>query len=127
MRYRWVGLMLGVLCAATSLTRAAEVEQSHNDHAAAAPVSVDHASMTMEAAAPLPMLAAQPASGKAREAGFDGTELMESTSADASLAVRCAQASRGLIVVERAIWAQCTGTPVKQDAPAAKASQHQGH
>ncbi|MBI3775461.1 MAG: hypothetical protein HY273_07900 [Gammaproteobacteria bacterium] len=91
------------------------------------PAPMDHSKMNMEEAAPLPMLATPPASCKAREAGFDGTELMESTSADASLAVQCAQASRCLIVVDRATWAQCTGKPATPDVPAAKAPEHQGH
>ena len=88
---------------------------------------MDHAKMNMDEAPALPMLTAPPASGKAREAGFDGTELMESTRADAALAVQCAQASRGLIVVDRATWAQCIGKPATPDAPAAKAPDHQGH
>jgi uncharacterized protein involved in copper resistance len=98
----------------------AEMDHSKMDHGAmelgaAKPAPTDHSKMNMDAAAPLPMLAAPPASGKAREAGFDGTEMMASTSADASLAVRCAQASRGLIVVDRATWVQCTGKPVTQE------------
>jgi len=148
MRYNLV-LIFGVLCSVASAARAAddgrdaggratpgavaEMDHSHMDHAAmersaAEPAPMDHSKMNMmEEAAPLPMLATPPASGKAREAGFDGTELMESTSADASLAVQCAQASRGLIVVDRATWAQCTGKPATPDAPAAKAPEHQGH
>lgn len=88
---------------------------------------MDHSKMNMEEAPALPMLAVPPASGKAREAGFDGTEVMESTRADAALEVQCAQASRGLIVVDRATWALCTGKPPTPVVPAAKAPEHQGH
>lgn len=60
---------------------------------------------------PLQKLKQMPVSGKSREAGFDGRYVMESTSADAALATRCAQASRGLIMVDNATWAKCGGKP----------------
>ncbi len=136
-------LIFAVLCAANSAAYAAdeggatpeaatEMDHSHMDHGAmqhnaAEPAPMDHTMMNMEEAAPLPMLATPPASGKAREAGFDGTEIMESTSADASLAVQCAQASRGLIVVDRATWAQCTGKPAAPEVHIVPPSEHQGH
>ena len=123
-------LIFAALCTTTSAVHAAEMDHSKMDHgamqpSAAEPAPMDHSNMNMDAAPPLPMLAAPPASGKAREAGFDDTELMEATSADASLAVQCAQASRGLIVVDRATWAQCVGKPVTLDAPAVKPPEHQ--
>ena len=139
-------LILAVLgMAASAGEAAAEMDHSKMDHSTMEPravepatmdhskmnmdeaVPLDHAKMNMDEAPALHMLTAPPASGKAREAGFDGTELMESTSADAALAVQCAQASRGLIVVDRATWAQCTGKPAMPDTPAAKAPGHQGH
>jgi hypothetical protein len=138
MRYNLV-LIFGALWLATSAVRAAgdgrnagegavaESDHSHMSHDAMGPAAVDHAKMSMETTAPLSMLAVPPASGKAREAGFDGTELMEATSVDAPLAVQCAQASRGLIVVDRATWAQCTGKSAAADAPVAKPAEHPGH
>lgn len=133
MRYNLVIFIFGALCAAASAARAAEqMDHTQMGHGAVEPKVVepapmDHSKMNLDATVALPMLAVPPTSGKAREAGFDGTELMEATSADASLAVRCAQASRGLIVLDRATWAQCTGKPATPDAPAAKAPEHQNH
>ena len=127
MWHNLTALILAAACFAASAASAEDMDHSKMDHGAMEPAPMDHSKMNMEEAAPLPMLATPPASGKAREAGFDGTELMESTSADASLAVQCAQASRGLIVVDRVTWAQCTGKPVMPDAPAARAPEHQGH
>ncbi len=125
-------LVFGALCTAMSPIYAVEMDHSKMDHStmersAPEPAAMDHSKMNMEAAPPLPMLAEPPASGKAREAGFDGTELMESTSADAPLAVQCAQASRGLIVLDRATWAQCTGKSAPPDVHVVPPSEHQHH
>lgn len=130
----WHNLILLIfvaLYAAASAVHGVEMDHSTMNHGAmehgtAEPAPMDHAKMNMDAP-PLPMLVVTPASGKAREVGFDDTELMEPTSADASLAVQCAQASRGLIAVDRATWAQCTGKSAAPDVPAARAPEHQGH
>jgi hypothetical protein len=52
-----------------------------------------------------------PSSGKSREAGYDGTYRMESTSALNDTHTQCAQASRGLVMVDNATWAECGGKP----------------
>lgn len=71
-----------------------------------------------------------PPSGKAREAGFDGTYTMEDTSVDHSLARRCALASRGLVMLDKASWSQCGNkskeTPDKMPAstPSGMHDQH---
>lgn len=59
----------------------------------------------------LPALNNMPESGKAREAGFDGRSLMESTRIHADLATKCAQAQRGLIHLDNAAWKKCGGKP----------------
>lgn len=52
-----------------------------------------------------------PPSGRAREAGTDGRYAMEPTTAVNSLATQCAQASRGLIMLDNATWKRCGGKP----------------
>ncbi len=53
-----------------------------------------------------------PASGKSREANYDGTYYMHNTAYDQALAVRCALASRGLIMLDNESWNKCGGKPV---------------
>lgn len=80
---------------------------------------MDHAQHSMHdqpAAMPqkhsaLQPLEAMPASGKAREGGYDGRYVMESTGHALSAAERCAQASRGLRMLDNASWADCGGKP----------------
>ncbi len=52
-----------------------------------------------------------PASGKAREGSYDGRYAMEPTSNRATLARRCALASRGIIMLDNATWKRCGGKP----------------
>ena len=67
-------------------------------------------SMTMDPAV-LTKLQTMPPSGKSREAGYDDRYVMESTSAEDSIATHCAQASRGLVMVDNATWVKCGGKP----------------
>lgn len=53
-----------------------------------------------------------PLSGKAREAGFDGKSVMETTGIDHSLILKCLQANRGLIMLNETQWIECGGKPV---------------
>jgi len=59
----------------------------------------------------LPRRSEMPASGKAREAGSDGRYAMEATSVSDDIQTKCAQATRGLVMVDNATWAQCGGKP----------------
>ena len=74
-----------------------------------------------------------PASGKAREAGYDGRYAMESITANESTAEKCAKGSRGLLMVDNATWVRCGGKPkgwaegTKQKAGAAPHAGHEGH
>jgi hypothetical protein len=52
-----------------------------------------------------------PPSGRAREAGSDGRYHMAPTSREADLATLCAQATRGLIMLDNATWEKCGGKP----------------
>lgn len=54
-------------------------------------------------------LEAMPASGKAREAGYDGRYIMDATGATDDMPGRCAQASRGLVMLDNAGWQRCGG------------------
>ncbi len=51
-----------------------------------------------------------PESGKAREAGYRGHEMMQSTTVLSDLAVQCQQARDGLIILDRATLARCDGS-----------------
>ena len=111
----------------------------HSQHDAMQHVEGEHhaksSGTTMESA-DLPRLQAMPSSGKSREAGYDNRYVMESTTAQASIATRCAQASRGLVMVDNATWDKCGGKPggwskgVGDRAgarPAMDHSEHMGH
>lgn len=50
-------------------------------------------------------------SGVAREAGYDGKYIMETTTVNDSIMAKCAKASRGLIMVDNKTWAKCGGKP----------------
>ncbi len=61
--------------------------------------------------AALQKLTTMPASGKVREGGYDGRYIMESTDVANALSARCAQASRGLVMMNNAEWSRCGGKP----------------
>jgi len=61
--------------------------------------------------ATLQKLAVIPASGKAREGGYDSRYAMESTDVSNALSTQCAQASRGLVMMNNAKWSRCGGKP----------------
>jgi len=106
MNYRWMPLLAAAAFAA--VTQAVEM-----DHSMMGQGAMDHAEMQQHnAPAPKPALdrlPTMPPSGAAREAGFDGKYAMESTSAFDDSATRCAQASRGLVMLDDAGWANCGG------------------
>ena len=95
--------------------------------------SLTTASTVIEKAA-LQKLSNMPASGKVREGGYDGRYLMESTDVANALQTRCAQASRGLVMMDNAEWARCGGKPdgavqAPQSATSKvkAANEHAGH
>ena len=59
----------------------------------------------------LSRLPVMPTSGRAREAGSDGRYAMEPTSIRTSRSEKCAQATRGLIMLDNAAWKRCGGKP----------------
>lgn len=59
----------------------------------------------------LKVLSKVPASGKAREAGFDGRYHMEPTTLPANMKNRCALGSRGIIMLDNETWKRCGGKP----------------
>lgn len=88
---------------------AAEMDHSKMDHSA-----MGHDMAAMKSASKkgnLSTLREIPPSGRAREAGSDGRYAMEPTAAVNSLATQCAQASRGLIMLDNATWKRCGGKP----------------
>lgn len=137
------GFFLSVLL---TTVQAAEMDHSKMDHGSMGhdqmtPEKMDHSKMghapvvRSKSAAPgvLVTLAKIPASGKAREGGADDRYVMESTSVFDNVADQCAKASRGLMMLDNATWAQCGGKPqgaamtpvsmtVKKDS-----NEHAGH
>lgn len=94
----------------TALSVSALLVAAEMDHS-----KMDHSKMQMQAPPVKPgglqKLATLPASGKAREAGFDSSYAMESTSVENDLATRCAHASRGLVMLDNVSWLKCGGKP----------------
>jgi len=124
-----------------SSVQAAEMDHSKMDHGQMDHEKMNHgkiesvpvASSKTSAPAALAILAEMPASGRAREGGSDGRYVMESISVSDSVAERCAKASRGLMMLDNATWAQCGGKPKGAAmTPAAMLSkkesdEHAGH
>jgi hypothetical protein len=110
-------ILFGLLaCLAAAVVTA--VEMDHSQHGAQdmmEKMEMDHSQyMTpahQGAMQPLQQLHAMPASGKAREGGYDGRYVMESTGHALSAMERCAQASRGLVMLDNASWTDCGGKP----------------
>ncbi len=59
----------------------------------------------------LSRLPAMPSSGRSREAGYDSRYAMEPTSIKTRLSEQCAQASRGIVMLDNATWKRCGGKP----------------
>lgn len=106
---QWFGLVVGLFVSASLL--AAEPEHSKMDHGGhmAKPATGKYADTKKDGR--LKPLSAIPESGKAREAGFDDRYTMEPTTAAANLATLCAQGTRGLVMLDNAIWKQCGDKP----------------
>jgi hypothetical protein len=88
---------------------AAEMDHSKMDHSV-----MGHDMAAMKSASMkgnLSTLREIPPSGRAREAGSDSRYAMEPTTVVNSLATQCAQASRGLIMLDNATWKRCGGKP----------------
>ena len=102
-----------ILALIPSLALAAEMDHSKMDHS-----KMGHgmngpkvAQPTAGKKSPLKKLSALPASGSSREAGSDGRYAMEPTSTRTRLSEQCAQATRGLIMLDNATWKRCGGKP----------------
>jgi hypothetical protein len=125
MRYktRVVAIVAVALAMTLGAPSARAQDGSHAGHA------MDHsAHMAMPAPGKLGRLDRVPDSGRAREAGSDGRYAMESTTVEASLATRCAQASRGLIMLDNAGWKACGGKPKgAPTGPKPAPAMHGGH
>lgn len=83
-------------------------QQSEHDHAAHMDKPAYGARQVVDKLTPLKKL---PASGVAREAGYDGRYAMEATSNEDLLLEQCAKASRGLVMLDNSTWQKCGGKP----------------
>lgn len=107
-------ILFTVLALPVSIGYAAEMD--HSQH-----MNMDHSSMQHAPSEPiskvpvhkgqLQKLSEMPTSGKAREAGSDGRYAMEATSVNDDIQIKCAKASRGLVMIDNKTWAQCGGKP----------------
>ncbi len=108
--------LMMVLLAAGASVLATEMDHSAMDHSKMNRSSmIDGASLAntaeVQGKATLQKLAVMPASGKAREGGYDSRYAMESTDVSNALVAQCAQASRGLVMMNNAEWSRCGGKP----------------
>jgi len=109
-----------------------QTESQHADHDKGSMQHDMKTSMaTVHSTIKLEPLTSLPPSGKSREAGYDGSYMMENTSIDLSIESRCALASRGLIMLDNAGWQQCeskpTGLPAEVESSAKSENQHMMH
>lgn len=108
-----LGIALMVIMAVPSITVAAEMDHSKMDHS-----KMGHGMNGPKMPQPkavkkgrLSRLSTIPASGRTREAGYDGRYAMEPTSTRTRLSEKCAQATRGLVMLDNATWKRCGGKP----------------
>jgi len=85
-------------------------DQHHNHEAMRSDVQAGSSSGSA-AALYLPRLNALPPSGKSREANFDNTYFMHNTALEQPLEVKCALATRGLIMLDNRTFQKCGGKP----------------
>jgi len=84
----------------------------HHDHTVTHDMTKPVLSSLPEATPALPRLNALPPSGKSREANFDNSYFMQSTALEQPLEVKCALASRGLIMLDNDSFQKCGGKPI---------------
>ena len=112
-------------------SNAAEMDHSKMDHSGHDMHGPAVGQPKSGATGKLKNLSAMPASGRAREAGSDGRYAMESTSVNSPIAVKCAQATRGIVMLDNATWKRCGGKPKGAskgvDKPAEVDHQHMNH
>ena len=113
---------------------AADMDHTKMDHSSMMSDTSLTATSKVREKETLQKLSTMPASGKAREGGYDGRYVMESTDVANPLQRRCAQASRGLVMMSNAEWSRCGGKPdgaaqASQSAAgkARTANDHSGH
>jgi hypothetical protein len=85
-------------------------DQHHNHEAMRSDVQAGSSSGSA-AVLDLPRLNALPPSGKSREANFDNTYFMHNTALEQPLEVKCALATRGLIMLDNRTFQKCGGKP----------------
>jgi hypothetical protein len=108
-------LLMTVALVAAAPALAAEMDHGMNHNM---DQKMDHSAMqgkmqksALKPSPGLEKLAQIPTSGRARESGSDGRSVMESIDISNSQATRCAQATRGLVMLDNAAWSRCGGKP----------------
>ena len=130
-----------VTLVAISSVQAAKMNHSGMNHSEMNSSTMQHdmstvASEKIQGKAVLQKLATMPVSGQAREGGYDDRYVMESTDVADVLQMRCAQASRGLVMIDNVEWSRCGGksdgaaadiSAAKISQSASKMNEHAGH
>jgi len=109
-------MIMSILLPATAIA----VEDEHKGHVVKQQAPTNHGehdgpyygvTPATESDNRLQILDSIPPSGRAREATSDGRYNMESTSVNNDLLTRCAQGSRGLVMLDNETWKKCGGKP----------------
>jgi len=103
--------LMMVLLAVGVPVLATDMDHSKMDHSSMIHDTSLASTAKVQGKATLQKLAVIPASGKAREGGYDSRYAMESTDVSNALSTQCAQASRGLVMMNNAKWSRCGGKP----------------
>ncbi len=102
------GMALAFFIALPLVAAAAEMDHSKMGHGMNGPKVAMQKAVKKGQLSRLPVM---PASGRAREAGSDGRYAMEPTSIRTRWSEKCAQATRGLVMLDNAAWKRCGGKP----------------
>lgn len=100
--------LLVSICSLLLASSMAYAQTDHSDHSQhqAQPTYV-----APEQKGELAKLPEVPASGMARENGFDERSRMESISSSDALAQQCAMGTRGMLMLDNKTWEKCGGKP----------------
>jgi len=103
-----LGMAFVLMLFIPSITIAAEKDHSKMGHGMSGPKMAQPKAVKKGQLNRLPVMSP---SGVSREAGYDGRYAMEPTSTRTRLSEKCAQATRGLVMMDNATWKRCGGKP----------------
>jgi len=108
--YKFMIAIISLMMLSVFSSVMAETDSATMDHSAM-DMKMDHSAMGMKkknsAVKSGAIIVKFPASGKAREAGYEGSYNMKQTTVESSSETKCGLAQRGIIMLDRAAWALC--------------------